>query len=50
MILFISGLVTGWISLMALRMLLYRINKIALDAELTRLEDEELLKQYKQNG
>ena len=50
MILFISGLVTGWVSLMALRTILYRTNKIALDAELTRLEDEELLKQYKQNG
>jgi hypothetical protein len=41
------GIIIGWLSLMALRVILYRANKMALDAELRRLEDEEILKQYK---
>lgn len=50
MINFGLGLITGWLSLMLLRWVLYRLNKKALDIELKNLEDEQLLKQYKENG
>ena len=44
------GFVIGVVSMMVLRTLLYRMNKIAYDAHVKRLEDEELLKQYKENA
>lgn len=44
---FTIGLLTGWVSLMTLRWVLYRLNKTAMDIELRKQEDEELLKQYK---
>ena len=47
---FTIGLVTGWVSLMALRWVLYRINKTAVDIHAKNLEDAELLKQYKDNA
>lgn len=50
MINFGLGIITGWVSLMILRWVLYRINKTAMDIELRKLEDAELLKQYKENA
>lgn len=50
MINFGLGIITGWVSLMILRWVLYRINKTAMDIELRNLEDAELLKQYKENA
>ena len=50
MINFGLGFIAGWLSLMILRWVLYRINKTAMDIELKNLEDAELLKQYKDNG
>lgn len=47
MINYILGFATATILLMSLRWFLYRVNKYALDIELRKLEDEELLKQYK---
>ena len=50
MINFGLGFIAGWLSLMILRWVLYRINKTAMDIQLKNLEDAELLKQYKDNG
>ena len=47
---FALGFITGVAFMSGLRWVLYRLNKAALDIELKRLEDEQLLNQYKENG
>jgi hypothetical protein len=47
---YVIGFIIGVIFMMVLRTILYRINKIAWEARMRQMEDEELLKQYKENG
>jgi hypothetical protein len=47
---YVIGFIIGVVFMMVLRTIVYRINKIAWDARMRQMEDEEILKQYTENG
>lgn len=47
---YVIGFIVGVVFMMILRTILYRINKIAWEGRMRQMEDEELLKGYKENG